>query len=226
MIRERICKLILNVVRQAYIHTSNIKPYLSIIFLHWSKFKSTIATRWIHTKIFAPLDKSTLRVFPLEDILPLRFFTNWWIHTKIFSLENMSSLRFFSLEDVSSSRFFLGEITLQIPRVLPNSQRFIRLILLSLSHVCGVATIVHPHMYRVYLENIGKQGILVFYQWKMEWELPPSILVWGLVSNICNWTLNWAINVQFLQFDPWFGQWTSIFMQLSPWFDQINSQKL
>jgi hypothetical protein len=130
-------------------------------------------------------------------------------------------LKMYLLQD-----FFLVKLPYKYQEFLSNSQRFIRVILLSLSHVCGVATIVHPYMYRVYLANMDRQGILVFYQWKMEWELPPSILVWRLVSNICNWTLNWAINVQFLQFDPWFGQWTSIFMQLSPWFDQINSKKL
>ena len=37
-----------------------------------------------------------------------------------------------------------------------------------LSHVCGIAAIVHPHSMCVYLENIniGRQGILVSYQWE------------------------------------------------------------
>jgi len=45
-----------------------------------------------------------------------------------------------------------------------------------LSHVCGVAAIV-LHTHGVYLENMGRQGILVFYQWKNRMESPPSILV-------------------------------------------------
>ena len=45
--------------------------------------------------------------------------------------------------------------------------------------MCGVAAIVHPRSnVRVYLENMGRQGILVSYQWKkIEWESPPSIMV-------------------------------------------------
>jgi hypothetical protein len=37
-----------------------------------------------------------------------------------------------------------------------------------LSHVCGVVIIIHP--FRVWclcLANAGRQGILVFYQWKI-----------------------------------------------------------
>jgi hypothetical protein len=89
-----------------------------------------------------------------------------------------------------------------------------------------------------------------------EFQFKPQISahfsLWSLVLDLCNLTLNWLINFQFLQFDPWFvnsiplytrlfkfdpwfwissiksliGHQTSIFMQWSPWFDQINSQKL
>ena len=34
-----------------------------------------------------------------------------------------------------------------------------------------------PHSMCAYLENIGKQGILVFYQWKNGMESPPNIMV-------------------------------------------------
>jgi len=34
-----------------------------------------------------------------------------------------------------------------------------------------------PHSYVWYLENIERQGILVSYQCKIEWESPPNILV-------------------------------------------------
>jgi hypothetical protein len=47
-----------------------------------------------------------------------------------------------------------------------------------LSHVGGVAAIVLHTQLCVYLENIGRQGILVFISMeKIEWESPPSILV-------------------------------------------------
>jgi hypothetical protein len=40
----------------------------------------------------------------------------------------------------------------------------------------------------------------------------PCVSLRSLVSDLCNLTLNWSTNFQFLQF--------------SPWFNQINSQKL
>jgi len=47
-----------------------------------------------------------------------------------------------------------------------------------LSHVCSVAAIVLHTQWCVYLVNVGRQGILVSYQWKkMKWESPPSIMV-------------------------------------------------
>jgi hypothetical protein len=49
-----------------------------------------------------------------------------------------------------------------------------------LSHVGGVAAIaLHTQMcVCIYLANMGRQGILVFYQWKKKkWESPPSIMV-------------------------------------------------
>ena len=49
---------------------------------------------------------------------------------------------------------------------------------LDMSHVCGVTVIVHPHSWCVYLENMERQGVLVFLLVeKIEWESPPSILV-------------------------------------------------
>jgi hypothetical protein len=42
------------------------------------------------------------------------------------------------------------------------------------------------------------------FQFRSRPHIWPPFPLWSLVSNLCNWTLNWSINFQFLQFSPRF----------------------
>jgi hypothetical protein len=38
--------------------------------------------------------------------------------------------------------------------------------------------------------------------------------IWSLVSDLCNLTLNWSTNFQFLQFSPWFDQFQALYLRV------------
>jgi hypothetical protein len=64
---------------------------------------------------------------------------------------------------------------------------------------------------------IGFELLILFNFTHEELQFKPQISVrfslWSLVLDLCNLTLNWSINFQFLQFDPWFGQFQSLYLR-------------
>jgi hypothetical protein len=65
---------------------------------------------------------------------------------------------------------------------------------------------------------IGFKLLILFNFTHEELQFKPQILahfpLWSLISELCNLTLNWSINFQFLQFDPWFDQFQSLYLRV------------
>jgi len=63
----------------------------------------------------------------------------------------------------------LDGLSIQLTIIFESNSKMNMTLIKSLPHVCDVAgENIPPHILSIYLENTGRQGILIFYQWKNE----------------------------------------------------------